>query len=148
MLIYGFLNLALINRTALKEGIGPMKHSEAFVRLVDEVMPEIKEVTIEEVKEKLGKMASNSSFHLVDVREDNEWDKGRIKGSIHIGRGVLERDIETLIENKSDEIVLYCGGGFRSALAAFNMQKMGYGNVYSMQGGIRAWREKEYPEEC
>lgn len=125
-----------------------MKHSEAFVRLVDEVMPEIKEVTIEEVREKLDKMASNSSFHLVDVREDSEWDKGRIKGSIHIGRGVLERDIETVIENKSDEIVLYCGGGFRSALAAFNIQKMGYGNVYSMQGGIRAWREKEYPEEC
>lgn len=124
-----------------------MKHSEAFVRLVEEVMPEIKEVTIDEVKEKLVQKSPHSSFHLVDVREDNEWEQGRIKGSIHIGRGVLERDIETLIENKTDEIVLYCGGGYRSALAAFNIQKMGYGNVYSMQGGIRAWRESKYPEE-
>lgn len=120
-----------------------MKHSEAFVRLVDRVMPEIKEMTIEEVKSKL---ESGENFHLVDVREDNEWDKGRIKGSVHIGRGVIERDIEKLIANKKDLVVLYCGGGFRSALAAHNIQFMGYENVYSMQGGIRAWREKSYPE--
>ncbi len=121
-----------------------MKHSEAFVKLVDKVMPEIKEMTIDEVKAKL---ESGADFHLVDVREDGEWSQGRIKGAIHIGRGVIERDIETIIENKDDLVVLYCGGGFRSALAAHNIQFMGYSNVFSMSGGIRAWREVDYPQE-
>lgn len=120
-----------------------MNHSEAFVKLVEEVMPEISEITPEKVKELL---ESGESFHLVDVREDNEFEKGHVKGSIHIGRGILERDIEKLIENKADQVVLYCGGGFRSALAAYNAQKMGYSNVYSMAGGIRKWRELDYPE--
>ncbi len=121
-----------------------MKHSEAFVKLVDKVMPEIKEMTIDEVKAKL---ESGADFHLVDVREDSEWSQGRIKGAIHIGRGVIERDIETIIENKEDLVVLYCGGGFRSALAAHNIQFMGYSNVFSMAGGVRAWREVDYPQE-
>ena len=120
-----------------------MKHSQAFVKLVDEVMPEIKEVSVEKVKSYLDE---NRNFHLVDVREDNEWEAGHIEGSVHIGRGVLERDIENIIEDKSAEIVLYCGGGYRSALAAYNAQKMGYTNIFSMQGGIREWRQRGYPE--
>ena len=121
-----------------------MKHSQAFVKLVEEVMPEIKEVSCEEVNSKL---ESKHSFHLVDVREDNEWQKDHIKGASHIGRGVMERDIENIIENKADEVILYCGGGYRSALSAFNIQKMGYTNVYSMEGGIRRWRELGLPLE-
>jgi rhodanese-related sulfurtransferase len=121
-----------------------MKHSEAFVKLVDEVKPHIKETIPEKVWPRL---EAGETFHFVDVREDNEWQAGHAQGAIHIGRGVLERDIEKMIPNKSDEVVLYCGGGYRSALAAFNMQKMGYTNVVSMDGGIRRWRELFYPEE-
>lgn len=121
-----------------------MKHSEAFVKLVDEVRPHIKETIPEKV---MPRLKADKNFHFVDVREDNEWDAGHATGAIHISRGVLERDIETIIPNKSDEVILYCGGGFRSALAAFNMQKMGYTNVISMDGGIRRWRELAYPEE-
>lgn len=121
-----------------------MKHSEAFEKLVETVMPEVKEVTADKVKTDL---ESGKDFYLVDVREDTEWNQGRIKGSIHIGRGVIERDIENIIKDKSEEVVLYCGGGYRSALAAFNIQQMGYSNVYSMAGGIRKWRELNYEEE-
>lgn len=121
-----------------------MKHSEAFVKLVDEVRPHIKETTPEKV---LPRLLAGQSFHFVDVREDNEWQAGHARGAIHIGRGVIERDVETIIPNKADEVILYCGGGFRSALAAYNMQKMGYTNVISMDGGIRRWRELAYPEE-
>jgi len=120
-----------------------MKHSEAFVKLVDEVKPHIKETIPEEV---LPRLKAGEKFHFVDVREDNEWEAGHADGAIHVGRGVLERDIETIIPNKSEEVILYCGGGYRSALAAFNMQKMGYTNVISMDGGIRRWRELAYPE--
>ena len=121
-----------------------MKHSEAFEKLVKSVMPWVKEITIEEVR---AKQERADKFHFVDVREDNEWQAGRAKGSIHIGRGVIERDIEKLIPDYNSEIVLYCGGGYRSALAADNIQKMGYKNVLSMQGGIRRWRELQLPEE-
>jgi len=86
-------------------------------------------------------------FHFVDVREDDEFAVDRIAGARHIGRGVLERDVETLIPGKDEPIVLYCGGGFRSALAADNLQRMGYSNVVSMDGGIRAWREAAYAIE-
>ncbi len=120
-----------------------MKHSEAFVKLVDEVRPHIKETIPEDV---LQRLKTGEKFHFVDVREDNEWEAGHADGAIHIGRGVLERDIETIIPNKSDRVILYCGGGFRSALAAYNMQKMGYTDVISMDGGIRRWRELAYPE--
>lgn len=122
-----------------------MKHSEAFERLVNEVRPRVKEISVEEVKEKLDR---GERFHFVDVREDHEWTAGRARGSRHIGRGVLERDVEKEIPDYDDEIVLYCGGGFRSALAADNIQKMGYKRVLSMAGGIRAWREKGLPEEA
>ncbi|MBX9941358.1 MAG: hypothetical protein K2Y32_18995 [Candidatus Obscuribacterales bacterium] len=120
-----------------------MKHSEAFEKLVAEVMPRIKEISIEEVLEK---QKSEHSFVLIDVREDHEWQQGRVPGSIHLGRGILERDIEKLVADKSTEVVLYCGGGYRSALSADNMQKMGYVNVLSMAGGIRGWRERQLPE--
>ncbi|MBN8659526.1 MAG: sulfurtransferase [Candidatus Melainabacteria bacterium] len=120
-----------------------MKHSEAFEKLVAEVMPRIKEISIEEVLEK---QKSEHAFVLIDVREDHEWQQGRLPGSIHLGRGILERDIEKVVADKSTEVVLYCGGGFRSALSADNMQKMGYVNVLSMAGGIRGWRERQLPE--
>ncbi len=120
-----------------------VKHSEAFVKLVEDAKTRVSETTPEDVLEK---QRNDEQFHLVDVREDNEWENGHATGAIHIGRGVLERDIEKMIPNKSDLVVLYCGGGFRSALAADNVQRMGYTRVLSMDGGIRAWREKGYPQ--
>lgn len=121
-----------------------MKHSEAFERLVAEIKPQITEISVEQVVEK---QKRGDRFHFVDVREDHEWLEGHAKGAIHIGRGILERDIEKLIPDYDAPIVLYCGGGYRSALAAVNAQKMGYKNILSMAGGIRAWRERALPEE-
>lgn len=120
-----------------------MKHSEAFEYICEDAKSRIREISIEEVKSKLD---NNEIFHFVDVREDNEWDKGHAAKAIHLGRGIIERDIEEIIPDKSAEIVLYCGGGYRSALAADNLQKMGYTNVLSMAGGIRAWREAKFPQ--
>jgi len=121
-----------------------MKHTEAFERLVAGVKPSIREISIEEVR---AKQARKENFHFVDVREDHEWEAGRAQGASHIGRGILERDIEGIIPDYGAEIVLYCGGGYRSALAAFNIQQMGYTNVLSMAGGIRRWRELNLPED-
>ena len=121
-----------------------MKHSEAFEKIVAEVKPRIKEVTIDDV---LSWQAAQEDFVFMDVREDHEWREGRACGAIHLGRGILERGIEKVVEDKAKKVVLYCGGGYRSALAADNMQKMGYTNVLSMAGGIRAWRERNLPEE-
>ena len=121
-----------------------MKHNPGFLKLVEEAKQRIKECTIAEVKAKLDR---GERFHFIDVREDNEWVNDHAKGAVHLGRGILERDIETVIPDKRAEIVLYCGGGFRSALAADNLRKMGYTNVASMDGGIRAWREAGYPIE-
>jgi rhodanese-related sulfurtransferase len=121
-----------------------MKHNPGFLKLVEEAKQRIKECTIAEVKAKLDR---GERFHFIDVREDNEWVTDYAKGAVHLGRGILERDIETVIPDKRAEIVLYCGGGFRSALAADNLRKMGYTNVASMDGGIRAWREAGYPIE-
>lgn len=115
-----------------------MKHSAAFEALCEEVRGRIREIGIDEVRQK---QAAGEAFHLLDVREDHEWVKGHIPGSSHLGRGIIERDIENLIPDRDEVIVLYCGGGYRSALAAENLQKMGYNNVLSMAGGIRAWRE-------
>lgn len=120
------------------------KHSPGFLQLVEDAKPRIREVAIEEV---WLKQQRGDSFEFVDVREDNEWAQGRAAGARHIGRGVLERDVEELIPDKDREIILYCGGGFRSALSADNLQKMGYRHVFSMAGGIRGWREKSLPEE-
>ena len=92
-------------------------------------------------------MDAGEKFHLVDVREDSEWAKGHLPNAIHLGKGVIERDIETKVPDKNAELVLYCGGGFRSALAADNLQKMGYKNVLSMDGGWRGWTESGYPTQ-
>ena len=120
-----------------------MKHSPAFLKLVEEAKARIREMTVEEVRRK---QAEGQAFAFVDVREDNEWAQGHAAGAEHIGRGVLERDIENQVPDHDREIVLYCGGGFRSALAAENLQKMGYRRVFSMAGGIGAWREQGLPE--
>lgn len=120
------------------------KHSEAFERIVAEVRPYVKEISPEEV---LAKLDRKEGFTLLDVREDHEWLEGHARGAEHLGRGIIERDIEKLYPDYATPFVLYCGGGYRSALAAYNIQKMGYTNVLSMAGGIRAWREKNMPEE-
>ena len=121
-----------------------MKHNPGFLKLVEQAKQLIKECTIAEVKAKLDR---GEPFHFIDVREDHEFAKDHAKGARHLGRGILERDIETVIPDKQAEIILYCGGGFRSALAADSLQQMGYTNVRSMDGGIRAWREAGYPLE-
>ena len=123
-----------------------MGHNPGFLMVVEQAKQRIKECTIADVK---AKMDRGDRFHLVDVREDHEFAKDHVKGARHLGRGILERDVEGDIPDKQAEIILYCGGGFRSALAADSLQQMGYTNVISMDGGIRAWREAEYPlEKC
>jgi rhodanese-related sulfurtransferase len=117
-------------------------HSPRFLQLVDDAKQRIREVTIDEVKTRLDR---GEKFLLVDVREESEYAKDHLPGSIHLGRGILERDIEERVADLDSDMVLYCGGGFRSALAADNLQKMGYRNVSSMDGGIRGWREKGFP---
>ncbi len=119
-----------------------MPHDPRFLDLVQSSKNEIKELTIGDVKKK---QDQSESFHLVDCREDSEWDKDYILGAIHIGKGVIERDIVAKIPNLDEEIIIYCGGGFRSALAAEALQKMGFTNVYSMDGGIRSWKQANYP---
>jgi len=121
-----------------------MKHSPGFLALVADAKRRIKECGIADVKARLDR---GETFHFIDVREDDEFACDCADGARHIGRGVLERDIENLIPDKNAPIVLYCGGGFRSALAADNLQKMGYTNVVSMDGGLRAWREAGYSIE-
>jgi len=117
------------------------QHSPGFLKLVQDAKSRVREVTIDQVKAKLDR---GERFALVDVREDNEWAKDHVTGAIHLGKGIIERDAEQQLPDKSAQIVLYCGGGFRSALAADNLQKMGYTNVLSMDGGIRDWRDKGY----
>ncbi len=121
-----------------------MQHSPRFLQIVEDAKSRVREITIEEVRRK---QQAGERFEFVDVREDHEWAQGRAAGARHMGRGILERDIEKLAPDPDAPIVLYCGGGFRSALSADNLQKMGYRNVFSMAGGIRAWREAGLPEE-
>lgn len=121
-----------------------MAHSPGFLKLVNDAKRNIRETTVDEVARRLER---GDRFHFVDTREDDEWRAGRARGAIHLGKGVIERDIETKIPNKDDEIILYCGGGYRSALAAEALQKMGYTHVVSMDGGIREWRAKGLPED-
>jgi rhodanese-related sulfurtransferase len=118
------------------------KHAPRFLKLVQEAKGQIREVTIADVKSQI---EHGEKFHLVDVREDSEWAAGHLPHAVHLGRGVLERDIEKAIPDLQSPIVLYCGGGYRSALAAESLQKMGYSNVASMDGGYRAWREAGLP---
>jgi rhodanese-related sulfurtransferase len=119
-----------------------MTHNPGFLKLVEEARQQIKECTIDQVKSKLDR---GEVFEFLDVREDNEYAQNHARGARHLGRGVLERDIETVIPNKHADIVLYCGGGYRSALAAASLRQMGYSNVMSMMGGIKAWRDAGYP---
>jgi len=118
------------------------QHSPAFLKIVDEARSRIQELNVDQVKQKLDR---GERFHLIDVREESEWARDHVVGATHLGKGIVERDIEERIPDKKAEIILYCGGGFRSALAADNLQKMGYTKVFSMDGGIRDWREKGYP---
>jgi len=121
-----------------------MKHAEAFLKLVNDAKSRIKETGIHEVKQW---QDAGEQFYLVDTREDSEWERGHVAGAIHLSKGIIERDIENAIPDRSAKIVLYCGGGFRSALAADNLQKMGYTNAISMDGGWREWTEAGYPVE-
>lgn len=121
-----------------------MKHSAAFEQLCEDAKTRVREISVAEVKQKLD---AGEKFAFIDVREDNEWDVDHAAGAQHLGRGIIERDIEKVVPDRSAEIVLYCGGGFRSALAGDNLQRMGYTNILSMAGGIKAWRDAGYPME-
>jgi rhodanese-related sulfurtransferase len=114
-----------------------MKHSPAFLEIVDETRARVRELSVADTRARL---ATNPAAHLIDVREDSEWADGHAAGAQHLGKGVIERDIEAAIPDKAAELILYCGGGFRSILAADALQRMGYTNVASMAGGWREWR--------
>jgi rhodanese-related sulfurtransferase len=120
----------------------PMAHAPQFLKLVNESKKKIKETNVADVKRR---SEAGEKFLLVDVREDNEWAKGHLPGAVHMGRGIIERDIEQQVPDTSTKVVLYCGGGFRSALVAENLQKMGYNNVESMDGGWKGWLEAGLP---
>ncbi|MDA1081406.1 MAG: rhodanese-like domain-containing protein [Gemmatimonadetes bacterium] len=119
-----------------------MEHTAGFLKIVDDAKANIREVTISQTK---ARMDEDPGVKLVDIREDREWALGHITGAEHIGKGVIERDIEQKVPDKTAEVILYCGGGFRSALSAEVLQKMGYTNVFSMAGGWREWAEAGYP---
>jgi rhodanese-related sulfurtransferase len=121
-----------------------MKHSEGFLKLVNDAKSRIREVTVEETRER---MQSGHGVWLIDVREDNEWEAAHAAGAQHLGKGIIERDIEAQVPNKGTELILYCGGGYRSALAADVLQQMGYTNVFSMAGGWKAWKDSGGPIE-
>jgi rhodanese-related sulfurtransferase len=116
-----------------------MKHSEGFLKLVNDAKSRIREITVDETRERLN---TNSGVRLIDVREDNEWDAAHAAGAEHLGKGIIERDIEVSVPEKHTEVILYCGGGFRSALVADVLQQMGYTNVFSMAGG---WKPGKTP---
>src|SRR5687768_15069826 len=118
------------------------KHSPGFLKIVEDAKTRTRECSDDDVRHLL---VRGERLHLVDVREESEWAAGHLPGATHLGKGVIERDVETKIPDHAAEIVLYCGGGFRSALAADNLQKMGYANVISMDGGFRGWKDAGYP---
>jgi rhodanese-related sulfurtransferase len=115
-----------------------MKHSEGFLKLVNDAKSRVREVSVAETQQR---MREDKDVKLIDVREDHEWNEAHAAGAIHLGKGIIERDIETTVPDKDAEIILYCGGGYRSALATDSLQRMGYTNVFSMDGGWRAWKE-------
>ncbi|HET6347956.1 MAG TPA: rhodanese-like domain-containing protein [Candidatus Krumholzibacteria bacterium] len=119
-----------------------MKHSKGFLELVHEARHRVHTTDVATV---WNRVDSGEAFHLIDIREDHEWGKGHIPGSIHLGRGILERDIERTIPDPNTEIVLYCGGGYRSVLSADALQRMGYKNVLSMDGGYTGWVDAGHP---
>ena len=118
------------------------QHPPRFLKIVDDAKSRVRETDVDAVKTR---MDHGDKFVLVDVREESEFAKDHLPGAVHLGKGIIERDIEARVPELNTEMILYCGGGFRSALAADNLQKMGYTNVISMDGGIRDWREKGYP---
>lgn len=119
-----------------------MKHAPGFLKLVHDAKKKIVETNVTEVKQR---MDAGDEFLLIDVREDREWDNGRIPKAVHLGKGIIERDIEAKVPDHGQEIILYCGGGYRSALSADALQQMGYTNVKSMDGGFRGWKEAGLP---
>ena len=118
------------------------QHAPRFLKIVEDAKKRVREVTVDQVKAMLDR---GEKFTLIDVREESEWAKDHLPGAVHLGKGIIERDVEERLPDTAAPLVLYCGGGFRSALAADNLQKMGYTNVSSMDGGIRGWREKGFP---
>jgi rhodanese-related sulfurtransferase len=121
-----------------------MKHSEGFLKLVNDAKSRIREVTVAQTRTR---MDDDDRVRLIDVREDNEWQAAHAAGAEHLGKGIIERDIEASVPDKNTEVILYCGGGFRSALAADVLQQMGYTNVFSMAGGWKAWKDSGAPIE-
>jgi len=115
-----------------------MKHHEGFLAIVNDAKSRVKECMVSDVKDKRD---DGHVFILVDVREESEWNAGHLPNAIHLSKGIIERDVGKIIPDQGAEIVLYCGGGYRSALAADNLQKMGYTNVISMDGGFSGWKE-------
>ena len=122
-----------------------MQHNPGFLKLVDDAKQRIRECAVADV---LDRVERKEAFYFIDVREDHEYQADHAAGAHHLGKGIIERDIEALIPDRQASIILYCGGGYRSALAADALQQMGYTDVLSMEGGIRAWREAGYPLEC
>ncbi len=120
------------------------KHSPRFLKLAEDARSTVREISLEQLQQR---QKRGEPFLLIDVREDNEWDKGHLPGAKHLGRGVLERDVEKEIPDTHAEMVLYCGGGYRSALAAESLQKMGYDNVWSLAGGFTGWKDAKLPIE-
>lgn len=121
-----------------------MKHSPGFLAIVNEAKRRVRETSVAGIWQRISR---HEEFNLVDVREDSEWQNGHLPGAVHLGKGIIERDIENMFPDPDVEIVLYCGGGYRSALAADALQKMGYRNVISMDGGFRGWVEAGHPVE-
>lgn len=119
-------------------------HAPRFLQIVNEARARIDECAVDDVRRR---REAGEAFHLIDVREDHEWSAGRIPDSENLGKGILERDVESRYPNPSTPLVLYCGGGYRSALAAWNLKQMGYTNVVSMDGGFRGWKEAGLPIE-
>jgi rhodanese-related sulfurtransferase len=143
--LLGFsLALTAQQKAEEKRSTETVAHNPGFLKLVDDARSRIKEIGVDDYKKMV---AAREQHVLVDTREDSEWDAGHVSGAVHLGKGVIERDIETSVPDKSTKIILYCGGGFRSALAADNLQKMGYTNAISLDGGWRALKESGLPLE-
>jgi rhodanese-related sulfurtransferase len=123
---------------------GFMAHAPKFLSLVNDAKKRVKETNVADVKRR---MDGGEKFVLIDVREESEWGRGHLPGAIHLGKGIIERDIEQRVPETTTKLILYCGGGFRSALSADNLQKMGYSNVESMDGGWKGWNEAGYPTQ-
>jgi rhodanese-related sulfurtransferase len=115
-----------------------MKHSEGFLKLVNDAKSRIREVSVAQTRDRL---TADQTVRLIDVREDHEWEAAHARGATHLGKGIIERDIESIVPDKGTELILYCGGGYRSALVADVLQRMGYTNAFSMDGGWKAWQE-------